>query len=188
MSKQIIIEAGHHFRPGKPDPGAVSDGYSEAELTRHAKERIIHYLDLFYPELTVLGDNDKDTLGQVISWIKSIEGNNSIGYSIHWNAASNDSATGVEAFISDNASAKTKRMAPRAVDVVSKISGLRNRGVKTESQSARGKLGILNTRSPFVLLEFAFINNPSDREVFFEWQEHIYITLAHEMAYQAKND
>lgn len=186
--KQIIIEAGHHFKPGSPDPGAVSGTYKEADLTLYAKGRIAHYIRSFYPEVEVLLDKDTDTLKEVLNWIRSVEGSNSIIYSLHWNSASSSAATGVEAFISDKASALSKKMARRAVDVIHKISGIRDRGVKTETQSARGKLGILNTASPATLIEFAFINNPKDREDFFEWQEQIYITLAHEMAYQALNN
>lgn len=185
MAKKIIIEAGHHFKPGNNDPGAVYGEFSEAELTRHAKERIAHYLKLFYPDITVMLDDDTHTLAEVIKWVKEVENNNSIIYSLHWNAAT-PSATGVEAFVSNNASNKSKVMARRSLDVVTKISGLRDRGVKTESQSARGKLGILNTKSPATLIEFAFITNDRGRDTFFEWQEQIYITLAHEFAHQAK--
>ena len=182
--KRFIIEAGHHFKPGKGDPGAVYGEFSERDLTKHAKERIAYYLNLFYPDIEVLLDSDTDTLSEVLNWIRSVEGVDSIIYSLHWNAAT-PSATGVESFISNNASEKSKTMAKRANDVVVKISGLRDRGVKTESQSARGKLGVLNTKSPATLIEFAFITNDRDRETFFEWQEQIYITLAHEFAYQA---
>ena len=185
--RKIIIESGHHFKPGKQDPGAVSDGYKEAELTRHAKNSIAYHLRTLHPDVEVLLDDDEKTLSEVLKWIRNVEGNNSLIYSLHWNAASNNSATGVEAFISDNASKKSKEMAPRIVDIVHHISGLRSRGVKTESQSNRGRLGILNTNSPAVLIEFAFINNPKDREDFFEWEEQIYITIANEMAYQARN-
>ena len=183
MAKKIIIEAGHNVN----DPGAVAEGYKEAELTVHAKERISYYLSVFYPDITVLLDKDSDSLSTVISWIRHVEGNDSIVYSLHWNAASSNKATGVEAFISDNASDKSKEMARGAVDVVSKISGLRDRGVKTESQSARGRLGILNTKSAATLIEFAFLNNEMDRDTFFEWEEQIYITLAHEFARQVKS-
>lgn len=186
--RKIIIESGHHFKPGKPDPGSVSDGYKEAELTRYAKNRVAYHLRTLHPDVEVLLDDDEKTLSEVLKWIREVEGNISIIYSLHWNSASSSSATGVEAFVSDKASALSKKMARRAVDVIHKISGIRDRGVKTETQSARGKLGILNTASPATLIEFAFINNPKDREDFFEWQEQIYITLAHEMAYQALNN
>lgn len=182
--KKIIIESGH----SASDPGAISDGYKERDLTIHAKNRIAHYLKEFYPELTVLTDKDTDSLSQVISWIKSVEGSSdSIIYSLHWNSASSPSATGAETFVSDNASKKSKDMAKRALDVITKVSGVKSRGVKRENQSARKRLGILNTKSPATLIEFAFINNPKDREKIFDLEEEIYITLAHEMAYQAKN-
>lgn len=184
MSKKIFLIAGHHDN----DSGAVSEnGIKEAELTKKTRDRITHYLNEFYPELEVLTDNDSHTLSQVIRWIKNTEGNNSLIYDFHWNAASDPKATGVESFVSDNASNKSKEMARRIVDVITKISGLKDRGVKTESQSARKRLGILNTKSPATLVELGFISNPDDRSTFDEWQEQIYITSAHEIAYQAKN-
>lgn len=183
--KKIFLIAGHNLTS---DSGAVSEnGIREVDLTKKTRDRIAYYLNKFYPELEVVLDNDSHTLSQVIRWIKDTEGNNSLVYDFHWNAASNPTATGVEAFVSDNASKKSKEMASRVVDVITKISGMRDRGVKTESQSARKRLGILNTKSPATLVELGFISNPNDRESFDEWQEQIHITAAHEIAYQAKN-
>lgn len=80
---------------------------------------------------------------------------------IHYNAAT-PQATGVECFVSDNAGSKSKELAKEIAEITHKITGLHNRGIKTESQSARGRLGILNMRGTAVLWEVAFISNPSD--------------------------
>jgi N-acetylmuramoyl-L-alanine amidase len=45
---------------------------------------------------------------------------------------------------------------------IAKVLGIRNRGVKTESSTARGKIGILNVKGTNVLLEICFMSNPSD--------------------------
>lgn len=178
--RQVFLIAGHHNQ----DSGAVSDGIREADLTKKVRDGIKYFLNLHYPNIKVLIDNDSATLSQVISWIKENEGSNSLIYDIHYNSASSDTATGVEAFVADGASKKSFEIADGAVKVICSITGLKNRGTKTESSSKRGKLGILHTKSPATIIEMGFINNPSNREVLDKWDGWIYEDLAHEIAKQ----
>lgn len=184
MSRKIILTAGHHLN----DSGAISDGFKENQFTRQDRDGIKYFLNKHYPELTVLVDDDSKTLSQVIKWIKEVEGNDSIIYDIHWNSASSNTATGVEAFVADGASTKSHKIAQGFIDVVESITGLKNRGVKTESQSARGRLGILHTKSPATIIEMGFINNKSDRDIIKKWDAWIYEDIAHEIAKQAKTE
>lgn len=183
--RKVFLIAGHHFNPGKQDPGAVSDGFKENEFTVEDRDGIKYFLNKHYPGITVFVDDDSKTLSQVISWIKSIEGNDSLIYDIHYNSASSNKATGVEAFVSDNASKKSHEIAQGFINVVESITGLKNRGVKTESDSARGRLGILHTKSPATIVEMGFINNPLDRDTIKKWAGWIYEDLAHEIAKRA---
>src|SRR5690606_25646843 len=102
------------------------------------------------PKALVTKDDDKDTLSQVIAKIKPRITSRDILLDIHYNAAT-PQATGVECFVSDNASEKSKELADVIATTTSTITGLHNRGVKKESQSARGKLGILNMKGTAVL-------------------------------------
>ena len=48
------------------------------------------------------------------------------------------------------------------VDTTSSILGIKNRGVISEDQSARGKLGLMREQGIVALLEIGFISNPND--------------------------
>lgn len=153
----IYIIAGH----SNSDPGAVSNVLKEADLTKRIRDLIYTRIKELQPRASVTKDDDKDTLSQVIAKIKPKITSKDVLLDIHYNAAT-PKATGVECFVSDNASAKSKELADVIATTTSTITGLHNRGVKKESQSARGRLGILNMKGTAVLWEVAFISNPSD--------------------------
>lgn len=179
--RKVYLIAGHHAK----DPGAVSDGFKENEWTISVRDGIKYFLNKYYPEINVLTDDDNKTLAEVIKWIKEGEGDNSLVYDIHLNSASNNTATGVESFIADNHSKKSELMAQGVNKVISTITGLKDRGVKTESSSKRGKLGILRTKSPAVIIELGFINNPLDRKALIDNNGWLDEELAHCIAKEA---
>lgn len=174
--------AGHSHR----DSGAVGvGGRKEKDDTIDIRDRIVYYLNrrldilvrdgvlLEVNRLSVTVDNDWDMLSTVIAKIRPEIGSSDLLLDIHYNSASVDTATGTEVFISDNAGEGSKLFAKKVVSILSLITGLRNRGVKRESESAVGKLGILNMRGDAVLLEFSFINNPYDVEVSEKWEDWV---------------
>ena len=153
----IYLIAGH----SNSDSGAVSNGLKEADLTKRIRDLIYARIKQLSPTALVTKDDDKDTLNQVISKIKPHITSKDVLLDIHYNA-STPQATGVECFVSNNASQKSKDLAKEIAEITHKITGIKNRGVKKESQSARGKLGILNMKGTAVLWEVAFITNNSD--------------------------
>jgi len=157
----IYLIAGHNTEGARKDPGAVSNGLKEADLTKRIRDLIYTRIKELSPAELVTKDDDKDTLNQVIAKIKPRITAKDVLLDIHYNAAT-PQATGVECFISNNASEKSKDLAKEIVEITHKITGIKNRGVKTEAQSARGKLGILNMRGTAVLWEVGFITNHSD--------------------------
>lgn len=163
----IYISSGHN-QGLKPDPGAVSKcrgGVKESALT-------IIQRDLILPHLSgnkVITDKDQETLGQYLSRIKP--GDGSVLLELHFNASNNSSATGVETLISDVASTNSKDFAKEINDATVKILGLKDRGVKTESQSHRGKLGFMRGEGIRSLVEICFISNCGDVDKWFENKE-----------------
>lgn len=153
----IYIIAGHNNN----DPGAVANGLKEADLTKVVRDLIYTRVKELEPKIFVSKDDDRDSLSQVISKIKPKIQDSDILIDIHYNSASNI-ATGVECLVSNNAGVKSIKIGAEICDIASKISGIKNRGVKKESDSARGKLGILNMKGSAVIWEVGFINNPSD--------------------------
>ncbi len=92
----VYILGGHvpDRSKGNYDPGAVANGYTEAELTRELR-------DLISAELTPRKvrhsiDHDADSLSQVLAKINSNESD--VILDLHFNAAS-PQATGVEVIV-----------------------------------------------------------------------------------------
>lgn len=151
--------AGHWNR----DPGAIGpNGEKEADFTKKWRDLISLRVKQLCPEINVVNDDDNDSLSKVIAKtrnsIKSID----LLLEIHLNSATNNKATGTESFIDDNGSARSRNIAAEISSIASKIMGIPDRGVKTESQSHRGQLGIVGMTGAAVLWEAVFINNQSD--------------------------
>lgn len=154
MKYTLYSSAGHYNK----DSGAIG--------VNGRKESIeaIDFRDLVNKELKRLGknvvqDNDNDTLGQYLSKINPTDGD--VVVEFHFNAF-NGKATGTEVLIPNDANKRSKDMAKELVDGYARIMGIPNRGVKTESQSARGRLGLMRKKGAVCLPEICFIDNPKD--------------------------
>lgn len=164
---KIFIEAGHNYN----DPGAIGyDGRTERDWTIKMKELLYDALKKRSEgKIEVVLDDNSKSLPGVISDFRKLITNNDLLISIHFNSASSNKATGTEVFVDENASERSQKIAKKTVDTLSTILGLRNRGVKTPSQSARGTLGILKLKGAAILIEISFINNAEDVEATEKW-------------------
>lgn len=154
---KVFPSAGHHDR----DPGAVANGFTEMKEMDTFRNLLIEFL--MYRGHRFITDENWENNTQYQSRIKPIKGD--VVLDMHLNAAG-ATATGCEVFVSNNAGDKSKAFAKELVDGCACIMGITNRGVKTESQSARGKLGILNKPGTAALIEFCFITNLNDMNAF----------------------
>lgn len=154
---KVFPSAGHHDK----DPGAIANEFVEMKEMDQFRNLLIEYL--MYKGHRYTTDENWETNTQYQSRIKPIKGD--VVLDMHLNAAS-PSATGCEVFISNNAGQTSKDFAKELVDGCSCIMQIANRGVKTESQSPRGRLGILNKPGTAALIEFCFITNKKDMEAF----------------------
>lgn len=153
MINVIFPSAGHHEK----DPGAVYNGVKESEKNIEFRGLISKHLG----DHKHIMDKDSETNAQYQNRIKP--GNGSVLLDIHFNASANESANGTEMIIANNASAQSKQMATELAEGTACILGVKNRGVKTEAQTARGKIGILNLGAGIaVLAELCFISNKDD--------------------------
>lgn len=163
----LILTAGHTLAQYKigGGTGAKLEGRDEAYETRRVVNDIITHLRFNYG-IHSFTDKDDKSLSEVINWISKsfVAGDMLIDF--HFNSVSNKSATGCEVLVADNATIFEKKFAKDLSAVISKTLKIKDRGLKTESDSARSKLGILSSSKISLLhnflVEFCFISNDSD--------------------------
>ena len=159
----IIITAGHHDK----DSGAISPKWGkEADHTKLFRDTLAFYLRREGVEFWV--DNDQWTLGQVIWRGKRVAAQHEkvIAIDWHFNASGSSQANGCEVVVDDYANNETKAIAEKLSWTISNVLKIRNRGVKTERDTYRKKLGYLDTTNVSLVAEIGFISNDGDMEAF----------------------
>ncbi|OOG19122.1 hypothetical protein BWD42_04010 [Sphingobacterium sp. CZ-UAM] len=159
---KLYLTAGHHFK----DSGAVANGYQENNLNIELRDLMVSEFKRKYPSIEVWTDNDSDTLSQVITKVKNQATSQDYWIEIHFDAADVLSASGTTALIANDAREKSLSLAKDLSSVCALTLDIKNRGVKSESESHRGKLGMLHTAASSVLWEVAFVSNKSDMKRF----------------------
>ena len=158
-----FISAGHCNVKTSPnyDEGAPGvNGRLEADETVKVRDRVIAIIkEKGYTD--IVQDANDESLREYLNRAKT--GNGSMVCEFHFNAF-NFSASGSEVLTADNASANSTNCAKELVDITSSILGTTNRGVKTEAESHRGKLGLMRELGIVVLVEVCFIDSASDME------------------------
>lgn len=150
--------AGHHQK----DPGAIYNGRQENLET-------IKFRDLLVKELKTLNiktitDKDHETNREYQNRIKP--GDGSVILDIHFNAGGS-TATGTECLVNAkdfaDKNSLSYKMADDICSATATILGIKNRGVKSETTTRHGKLGILHQGAGVaVLWEICFISNKED--------------------------
>jgi N-acetylmuramoyl-L-alanine amidase len=149
-----FISAGHHLK----DSGAVGSGTQENREAIGFRDSVIKWAKLFGTE--VIQDNDNETLSQYLKRIETSSG--SVVIEFHFDASTNAMATGTTALVGTDADRLDKAFAKELVDRTADMLGIRNRGVISEAQSHRGRLGLMREQGIVCLLELCFISNPND--------------------------
>lgn len=148
----VTITAGH----SNLDPGAVNGKFKEAELVTKFRNAVAHYLTV--AGLTVKTDGAGSINLPLTSAINLAKGA-SIAVEFHMNASSSKQANGIETI----ALPKDKVLAQKLSKAVADVFGSRLRGEKgwiDQSQSARGKLGFINTGG--LIVELGFISSETE--------------------------
>lgn len=154
----IFISAGHNPNGIKRDVGAVANGYHEADLNIEIRDLVIAELHN-YPKIKIITDKDSEPLADYLRRIKT--GSGSVILEFHFDAAS-PSATGTTALVGNDADRLDKAFATELANATSKVLDIKNRGVKSERETHRGRLGLMRKRGTVALLEVCFITNKND--------------------------
>ena len=150
---KIFVNAGH----GGADSGAVSKhGFKEKDLTRSVAG--------FLVQMLIMADYDVEFYQQTNSVNQVVEAeknsNSHLFISIHCNAATNNSANGVETLYYPT-SGTGKVIAEIMSDSISEYMELKNRGAKE-----RKDLRVLSgTKAPAVLIELGFLSNEDEEKL-----------------------
>lgn len=171
MARLVVYpSAGHH----NSDPGAVQNGYKEADLTKELRNLMVAEFKKRNHKIII--DKDWETNSEYQRRIKP--GYGSVIMDLHFNSVGNPKASGVEVIVNNNASQHSKDLAKEICYSLSKIIGIPNRGVKTERDTARGRIGILNLKAGIsVLVEVCFISNLNDLEAYLNNKERVACAL-----------
>ena len=157
--RRIILDCGHGPGNGKGgafDPGATSSYGTEhrtvsliASGVRQALARTIPCV--IAPELS---------LPELISWVNDELEPGDFLLSLHMNAGG---GTGTEVIYSAAAPFDRAEQARGLSAIIASMLRLPDRGAKKDSETPRGRLGILRqTKCPALLIELAFVDNRKD--------------------------
>lgn len=153
----IYLSAGHSPKGLKPDPGAIGNGYKEADLTVELRDLITKVLK--EKGAAVWNDDDTMRLPEVLKSINSTE--KDVVCDLHFNAGP-PTATGVEILIPTRYTSLEKEIASKLNIMLGGVMKLRCRGIKTEGDSQHGTLGIMRELGVNILIEVCFISNATD--------------------------
>jgi N-acetylmuramoyl-L-alanine amidase len=148
-----FISAGHHLR----DSGALGSGTQENLETIKFRDLVVTICKA--KGLKVITDNDNETLSQYLNRIQT--GDGSVVLEFHFDA-SNGKASGCTAIVGVDADKNDKAFGQELADGCSQILGIPNRGVVSEAESHRGRLGLMRESGIVCLLEICFIDNGND--------------------------
>ena len=164
--RTIFLSAGH----GGNDVGAVGNGYKEADLTIELRDLVLKYLNQLGAKVVI--DDNKNALAQTITFFKNKVAKDSILLDIHWNSF-NETSTGTEVLIPATPTKFETDLATDLSKVIATTLNIKNRGVKTELQSARKSLGWMRLTGENVLIETCFISNKNDMKKYQENKEEL---------------
>lgn len=156
-----FISAGHNSKSVtiKKDPGAVNkQGIKEGDLTIEFRDLVLRELDLL--GIKYISDTDEENLAAYLNRIQT--GTGSVVVEYHFDANDKPEPTGCTGLVEGEADRLDKAFAKELTDSTASIFGIKNRGVISEAESHRGRLGLMREDGIICLVELCFISNPDD--------------------------
>lgn len=154
--RKYYINAGHRGK-GTGAVGFIDEGSETIAL------RDLVSTELMKTGAIVVKDDDKAQLSAVVKSINSTCTKDDVCVDIHFNAASNKSATGVECLVRQNAPEKEKALAKDICQRLAGVIQIKNRGVKSDNEGAHSRLAMCSDiRCTAVLVEVCFVSNEDD--------------------------
>lgn len=159
----IFVSSGHNSKSItiKQDAGATGNGHKEGDLT-------IEFKHLVQAELTKLGckyvsDTEEENLKTYLDRIQTGKASVVIEYHFDAGSSSDNGTTGV---IEEEADRLDRLFTKTITDATSNILRVINRGLITEAESHRGRLGLMREEGIICLAELCFITNKNDIDAY----------------------
>lgn len=172
----VFISAGHNSKSSaiRQDPGAVNkNGIKEGDLTIEFRDLVCAQLDKL--KVKYVKDTEEENLS---AYLKRIDtGNGSVVIEYHFDAGP-ETATGTTGLIEAEADRLDKSFAKEITDSVASLLQIKNRGVISEAQSHRGRLGLMREEGIICLCEICFITNPNDLKAYNDYKDLLAIAHA----------
>lgn len=156
--KKLFLSAGHSTVTDKGTVGL--DGVNEGDLTAELRKLLVKELAIIgvYPQV----DPDENATGTTVKTITSHIKHIDVAIDLHFNAYIHPKATGSEALVPFSHTTYEVKLAKALSATCSNVLSIVDRGVKTEANSARGRLIFMRPNCENVLLEVCFITNKED--------------------------
>lgn len=152
---KLYLTAGHNG-PGTGASGFIDEGAETIALRDDIVKAIAG-------RIQVVTDRNTDKLPIVLQWLTRLVSPKDLLVELHFNASANAQGNGTETIVPEKCTSVEQKIALKLNALIVDTIGTNNRGIKTESQTAHGTLGIL--RQPNcnnILIEVCFVSNKQD--------------------------
>ncbi len=161
--KFLALSAGHNpdepgFRFGDLSEWRLASGVADLvqEILAPSRLPILRVPEFPGPQT--------ESLRRVIRFVNAYDPEVALAVELHYNAFDGE-ASGTEIIVAEGAASDTRALAEILLHEVLAACGTRNRGIRNDTQSARGRSGFcrhINAHS--MLLEIGFLSDIGDRE------------------------
>ncbi len=183
MIEPIIFLAAGHSGCSTGAACTLANGYriDEGCETLRLRNRIAEILAAD-ESLTVLTDGDREPLGLLVPRINQSLSPHDICIDLHLNASSDPTANGTEVVLCDSPDDFEVLMGVRLLNSAASALNTNVRCVKTESQTPKQRLAMVNLHCHSVILEVCFCTNSHDAELYLANFESLAQALARTIA------
>lgn len=170
QAKTLFISAGH----SDADPGAVGNGYTEADIVLEFRDLLAGALRARGVEFSKDGERGQN-LPLAKAWRMAAE--HDIALEFHCNAFHLPTATGVETLSWPG----QMELGLRLCKAISETLGIVNRGAKGEASGQHSRLAFVSSGGGMIV-ELFFISNPRDVDIYQRWKLQLAEVLANLLA------
>lgn len=166
QKKSLFISAGH----STSDPGAVGNGYTEADIVLEFRDYLAEALRARGVEFNKDGERGEN-LPLSKAWRMAAE--HDIAVEFHCNAFSMPTATGVETLSRPH----NMGLGLSICKAISDTLQISNRGAKGEGSGQHSRLAFVSSGGG-IIVELFFISNPDDVDKYQRWKLQLAEVLA----------